>query len=481
MKIPQEVKKIIKELKDKGFKAFAVGGCVRDFLLEKEPNDWDVTTDATPDQIQKVFPESLYENKFGTVVVSTGSQVPSLKEVEITTYRIDETYSDKRHPDAVRFSKSLKDDLARRDFTVNAIAWDGKEIIDPFGGQDDLKKRLIRAVGEPKKRFSEDALRLMRAVRFAVQLDFEIEELTAKALKEQSGSLVFISKERIRDELIKILMTRKAAGGIQMLSDFGLLKHITPELEAGIGVGQNKHHIYNIWDHNLKSLDWAASKDWNLDVRIAALFHDIAKPQTKQGNGPDSTFYNHEVVGAKVTAQILERLHFPRKTIDKIVLLVRWHLFYYNVGEVTERSVRRLIRQVGIENMDDLLQLRFADRKGSGVPKEEPYKLRHLKFVIEKVSRDALSVKMLKVDGNDIMKLAKIEPGPKIGQILNILLDKVIDNPDQNQKEILEKQVLELSKLSKEKLAELAGISQEKMLAIEEAKEEQIKKKYFVK
>ncbi|MFH1188210.1 MAG: HD domain-containing protein, partial [bacterium] len=432
MTLPKEVKEIIKALENAGFEAYAVGGCVRDFILSNveglsiEPYDWDITTNAKPEEIQKIFKKSVYENDFGTVAVNTESENENLKIIEITTYRIEEKYTDKRHPDTVKFTNKIEDDLSRRDFTINAIAFDGKKFIDPFDGQKDIKNKIIRAVGEPQKRFNEDALRLMRAIRFAIQLNFAIEEKTAKAIKENSNDIVAISKERIRDELIKIIMTPYSSSGFELLRQFGLLKHIMPELEEGWGVSQNKHHIYTVWEHNLLSLDWAARHNYKLENRIASLMHDIGKPRTKNGSGSDATFYNHEVISAKMTIKILERLKFPKKIIEKVVLLVRYHLFYYNVEEVTESSVRRLVKNVGPENIDDLLEVRIADRKGSGVPKAEPYKLRHLRAIIEKVSRDPISVKMLKINGDDLMKILKIKPGPKIGYILNILLDEVL-------------------------------------------------------
>ena len=480
LKIPKEVEAVIKALNGAGFEAYAVGGCVRDFILEREPYDWDITTNAKPEEIQKIFPNSVYENAFGTVAVNTESKNERLKIIEITTYRIEEIYSDKRHPDAVKFTKKIEDDLARRDFTINAIAYDGKKFIDPLDGQKDLKNKIIRAVGEPSKRFNEDALRLMRAIRFAVQLDFSIEPKTTDAIIDNSNDIVAISKERIRDELIKTIMTKNAKPGIEMLQSFGLLKHIMPELEEGINVGQNKHHIYTVWEHNLRSLDWAAKSNYKLENRIAALLHDVGKPKTKQGEGLNSTFYNHEVLGAKMAAKILERLKFPKKFIEKVVLLVRYHLFYYNVEEVTESSVRRLVKNVGPENMDDLLEVRIADRKGSGVPKAEPYKLRHLRAIIEKVSRDPISVKMLKINGNDLMKILKIKPGPKIGYILNILLDEVLDDPQKNKKEYLTSQILKLDKKSLKELEKMCRMAQAKTQEVAEEEFKSIKKKYYV-
>jgi len=486
MTLPKEVKGIIKALEGVGFEAYAVGGCVRDFVLSNvkglsiEPSDWDITTNAKPEEIQKVFTKSVYENDFGTVAVNTESKNENLKIIEITTYRVEEKYTDKRHPDEVKFTKKLEDDLARRDFTVNAIAYDGKKFIDFFDGQKDIKNKIIRAVGNPDKRFNEDALRLLRAIRFAVQLNFAIEPETAKAIKKNANDLVAISKERIRDELIKIIMTENAKPGIEMLREFGLLKHILPEVEEGFAVGQNKHHIYTVWEHNLLALDWAVKHNYKLENRLASLLHDVGKPKTKRGDGLDSTFYNHEVVGAKMTAKILERLKFPKKFIEKVVLLVRYHLFYYNVEEVSESSVRRLVKNVGPENMDDLLEVRIADRKGSGVPKAEPYKLRHLRAIIEKVSRDPISVKMLKINGDDLMAMLKVDPGPKIGFILNILLDEILDDPEKNGKKYLSEQAKKLNGESLAKLEKMFKMAQDKTREAAEEEFKGIKSKFRV-
>jgi len=479
MEIPKEVKSVIDKLKKKGFQAYIVGGCVRDFLRGITPEDWDVTTNAKPKEIQKIFPKSFYENKFLTVTVKTGSKNPKLKEVEVTTYRLEAKYTDKRHPDEVKFAKSIKEDLARRDFTVNAVAMNA-EVIDPFGGQKDLEDKVVRAVGKPEDRFSEDALRMMRAVRFAATLSFTIEPETARAIKKNAALLRAISKERIRDELMKIIMSDKAEQGIELLRQLGLLKYIIPELEQGYGVSQNKHHIYDCYEHSLLSLKYAAGKGFNKYVRLASLLHDIGKPKTKRGQGENATFYGHEIVGAKMTSQILNLLRFPKKDIEKIVKLVRYHLFYYNVDEVTESSVRRLVRQVGPENMEELLQVRMADRIGSGVPKAEPYKLRHLKYVIEKVSQDPISVKTLKITGNDIMKKLDIKPGPKIGHILDILLGHVLNDPKKNKKDFLDKEIKKLDKISDKKLKELAEKARKEREKIVMKQDQMTKQKYWV-
>ena len=484
MEIPEEVKFIVERLKRNSFEAYIVGGCVRDFLRRVEPEDWDVTTNAKPTEIQKIFPKSFYSNKFFTVTIQTGSENPRLKEIEVTTYRLEAKYTDKRHPDEVKFAKTLKEDLARRDFAINAMALkivNGKlEIVDLFEGQKDLENKIIRTVGNPKERFSEDALRMMRAVRFATTLGFGIEKKTAEAISENSHWLKMISKERIRDEFLKIIMSAKAASGIELLRELGLLKYILPELEEGYKITQNKHHIYECYEHYLKSLDFAVKKNFNKFVRLAALFHDIGKPRTKKGQGPDATFYSHEIVGTKMTAQILNRLKFPKKEIEKITKLVRYHLFYYNPGEVGENSVRRLVRQVGPENMEELLQVRMADRIGSGCPKAEPYKLRHLEYLIEKVSRDPISVKMLEVNGEDVMRILKIQPGPKIGQILDILLGYVLEDPRKNKKDFLEKEIEKSGKLSDEELKTISQKARKEREKIEQKKDEMTKRKYWV-
>jgi len=487
MKIPEEVKFVIEKLRENNFRAYIVGGCVRDLLREVEPEDWDVATNAKPKEIGKIFLKSYLDNKFGTVTVLTGSQDQKLKEIEITPFRIDEKYSDKRHPDKIKWAKTIEEDLARRDFTINAIALKltearplRTEIIDSFEGQKDLKDKIIRAVGKAEDRFSEDALRMLRAVRFATSLDFQIEEKTSKAIQKNSIWLKMISKERIRDELMKIVMVKKAADGLELLRKLNLLKHIIPELEEGYGVSQNKHHIFECYDHYLNSLRYAAEKDYNKYVRWAALFHDIGKPRTKEGEGPDATFYGHEIVGAKMTAQILNRLKFSKKDIEKIVRLVRYHLFYYNVGEVSESSVRRLVRKVGPENMEELLEVRYCDRIGSGCPKAEPYKLRHLKYLIEKVALDPISVKMLKVSGDDVMRILDIKPSPGIGQILDILLGYVLTSPQKNKKEFLEKEIEKLAKLSEKELNSLTQKAREEREKIDVKRDQMTKKKYWV-
>ncbi|MFH1894774.1 MAG: HD domain-containing protein [Patescibacteria group bacterium] len=485
MEIPKEVIIIIKKLKKAGFEAYIVGGCVRDFLQDIEPNDWDVTTSARPEEIQKIFPKNFYENKFLTVTVKTKSKDEKIKEIEITTFRSEAGYSDKRHPDEIKFAQTLEDDLKRRDFTINALALrfssgQAYEIIDLFGGQEDLKNKIIRAVGQAQDRFAEDALRMMRAVRLAAVLDFKIEEKTEKAVRNNAANLKDISEERIRDEFIKTIDSPRASEGIELFRKLGLLKHIIPELEEGYGIGQNKHHIYECYDHNLRALAFAAKKGFGRDVRIASLLHDVGKPRSKKGEGQNATFYGHEIIGARMAEIILARLKFPKKDAEKIIKLVRHHLFYYNVKEVSDSSVRRLVREVGPEYMEELLQVRQADRIGSGVPKAEPYKLRHLKYVIDKVAQDPISAKMLKASGNDVMKVLKIGPGPKVGQILDILLGYVLEDPKKNNKKFLEEEIKKLGKFSEKTLISFSQKAKKERENVEVKRDEMTKAKYWV-
>ncbi len=490
MKIPEYVKNIVEKLEQAGFEAFVVGGCVRDLLLGKTPKDWDVTTNARPEDMLKVFSDGKYENIFGTVLVPIKSKNGETEDVvEVTTYRSEQGYSDRRHPDKITFEDSLEKDLSRRDFTINAMAIKLKvkskkskvenvdfEIVDLFGGQKDLQKHIIRAVGEPEDRFKEDALRMMRAVRFACQLKFSIEPKTERAIIKMAGGIKFISGERLRDEIIKILESEQAYEGIMRLHEYKLLQYILPELERGVGMDQNRHHIYTVFKHSVLSLKHTPNKKWQ--VRLASLLHDIAKPQTKRIIKGDATFYNHDIVGAKVTNKIMQRLKFSNADIEKVTTLVKNHMFYYNVGEVTESSVRRLIRKVGEENLADLIDLRIADRLGSGVPKAKPYKLRHLEYMMKKVRFDAVSVKMLKINGDGLMKILKIEPGPKIGAILDVLLSEVIEDQKLNNKEYLEKRSLELNEMD---LKELRDQAKEKIEEKKMEDDEEIKKEFYVK
>ena len=494
IKIPQYIQEIVQKIEAENFEAFLVGGCVRDILLGKEPKDWDITTSAKPEDVVRIFPDAKYENGFGTVMLPVKYLVENYTQdlgnlgvVEITTYRIESKYSDKRHPDDVKFADTLEEDLARRDFTVNALALriinseikNNLEIIDLFSGQEDLKSKIIRAVGEAEERFDEDALRMMRAIRFAVQLGFSIEEKTFSAIKKNVKSLIHISQERIRDEFEKIILSSAPAKGIEMLHDTGMLQYIIPEMEIGYDVTQSHHHYYGpyntVYKHLVASLEKCPSE--KLDVRLAAMLHDIGKPEVKRGQGENATFYNHEYVGARLAGQILQRLKFPAKIVERVVLLVKNHMFYYNVDEVGEAGVRRVVRKVGLENINDLIDVRIADRLGSGVPKAVPYKLRHFKFMVEKVSHDAVSVKQLKINGNDIIRELKIKSGPKIGAILDVLLAEVIEDAASNDKEKL---LMRASELGKEDILSLRSQAKQKIQEEQKEEEKMLAKKYHV-
>jgi poly(A) polymerase/tRNA nucleotidyltransferase (CCA-adding enzyme) len=507
IKISDNARFCLDTLTRKGFKAFIVGGSVRDYLMNKNPTDWDIATNATPEEIQEAFNDkttkflnnlssgdikTFYENDFGTVGVAfpISRETSSDEEheiIEITTFRSESSYSNSRHPDKVEWSKTIEEDLQRRDFTVNAIALfptNNKEniLIDPYNGQADLKKKIIKAVGDPDKRFSEDALRMMRAIRFEATLgdDWTIEENTKKAIKNNAGLLKKISQERLRDEFVRIINSPKAAEGIESLRQNGLLKYIIPELEQGYGVSQNKHHIFDCYQHNLEALAYSAKRNFSFSIRLASLLHDVGKPEVKSGNGESATFYNHEIVGAKMTKNIRNRLHFPKKDIAKITSLVRYHLFYYNIDEVKEASIRRLIKNIGAENVEDLLKLRMADRVGSGCPKAEPYKLRHLKYMIEKVSKDPISVKMLKVNGLDIMKMFDLRPSPRIGWLLEIILEEVLKDPTKNSHDTLIERLNELVTFPDNNLKKLFSQAKEEVGEIKNQEDKKTKKKYWV-
>lgn len=485
MNIPIYIKEIVKDLKVSGYEAYIVGGCVRDILLKKEPKDWDITTNARPEQILAVFKEAKYENDFGTVLLpiralATGNELKGALEdvVEITTYRSEQGYSDRRHPDEVKFETELDKDLERRDFTFNSLALDPdkpEDIIDFFGGQKDIRLKITRAVGEPSDRFKEDALRMLRAVRLSVQLGFTLEPKTQRAIVKLAGSLKFVSPERIRDELIKILSSDRPAEGIFLLQECKLLQYILPELEQGLKIAPARHHLYPVFQHNVLTLKYCPSREW--PVRLAALLHDVAKPKTHQIIKGIATFYNHEYLGAKMVDKIMSRLKFSNEDRFRVVNLVKNHMFYYNVGEVTAASVRRLIVKVGRENLQDLIHLRVADRLGSGTPKAMPYKLRHLQYMLEKVQNDPVSVKMLKINGDRLMKILNIAPGPKIGAILDVLLSEVIEEPGFNTTEYLEKRALELAELN---LEELRAKAKEVIEEKRQEDDQNIKKHYKV-
>lgn len=484
-KILEEVSHVTKALKDAGFQAFLVGGCVRDLFMRRKPKDWDITTDATPEEIIPLFPKTFYENNFGTVgVVNEETKDETLKIIEITPYRIESSYSDHRRPDSVQFSKNILDDLKRRDFTINAIAYDVEtgEIIDPFFGVADLARSIIKTVGEAKDRFFEDGLRILRAVRFHVELGFPLDHEVEKSILENKDILKEVSRERIKDEFVKIIMSDNPGGGLMILKKLGLLTYIIPELEEGIGVEQNKAHAFDVWTHLIKTVQHSADKKYPLHVRLGALLHDIAKPKARRWDNEAKqwTFYGHEVIGSHVTKKILEDLRFSRETIEKVTNLVRWHMFFSDTEKISLSAVRRLVANVGKENVWDLIDMRGCDRIGTGRPKENPYRLRKYKAMVEEVMRDPISVGMLKIDGKKIMEVLDITPGPKVGQILNALLEEILEDPSLNTEEYLNKRTIELSRMSDKELKKLSEEGKKKKEIEEEKEIKEIRGKHHV-
>ena len=432
--LPKEVLDIFEKMEPAGYEIYLVGGAVRDLLLGKVVDDWDFTTNATPEQILEVFTDGFYDNKFGTVGIPAQSE--DFDPHEITTYRTEHGYSDSRRPDKIEWGKSLQEDLQRRDFTINAIAFN-KKIIDPFGGQKDLDKKLIRAVGDPHERFSEDALRLMRAVRIASELRFKIEDKTFEAIKTHAGLINKISKERVRDELLKIIMSPKPDEGILLLRDTEILQEILPELEKAFGVEQKspgRHHIYDVGTHLIMSLRYCKSDD--AITKLATLIHDIGKPSTyKKLDTGTITFYNHEVVGARIAKQIAERLRLSAKQTEKLWRLIRWHQFVLTETQ-TDSAIRRFIRNVGLENVEDMIHLRVADRLGGGA-KETSWRFEEFKKRLIEVQKQPFSVRDLKIDGTDVMRELNLKPGPRVGEILNQLFKEVEEKRVENEKELL--------------------------------------------
>lgn len=483
--IPKEVLRVSDALESAGFEAYLVGGCVRDLLVGREPKDWDVTTNAKPEEIEGLFENTYRNNDFGTVgVVNDDTEDPKLKVVEVTPYRIESGYSDARRPDTVTFSTSIEDDLKRRDFTVNAIAFRPKneETLDLFEGKEDIQEKRLRAVGVARERFAEDALRMMRAVRLAVELGFVIEAETMSAIAENAANLGRISKERIRDEFTRILESKQPMQGIIFLEKLQMLQYVAPDLLRGIGVEQNQAHAFDVYEHLLRTMQHGADKDWDFDIRLAGLFHDVSKPETRRWSDEkkDWTFHGHEVVSARVTKKALQELKFPKEKIERIVKLVRWHMFFSDPDQVTLSAVRRTIRNVGEENVWDLLKLRICDRIGTGRPKEQPFRLRKYTAMVEEALRDPISVKMLKIDGSRIMAISGENPGPKLGHTLHALLEEVLEDPSKNTEEYLESRAQILMKMPEAELMALGEKGKEKQQAEEDAALKQIERKHRV-
>jgi len=466
--IDSEAFTVVTTLHKAGYEAYLVGGCVRDLIIGREPKDWDITTNATPEQIIPLFEKTFYENSFGTVGVVLNEKV-----IEVTPYRIESEYKDGRRPESVSFSTKIEDDLGRRDFTINALAYCpiNKHLVDLFEGIKDIKNKTIRAVGEPKHRFQEDGLRVLRAVRFSAELGFTINKETETALYDSREMLEKIAKERIRDEFVKIIMSDNPMVSIFMCQKLDILKYIIPELEEGLRTEQNQAHSYTVFEHLLRSLQCAADKKYPFEVRLAALLHDIGKPESRRFSKEkgDYTFYGHEVIGARMSQKILERFNFPRKTIDLIVTFVRWHMFFSDTEQISLSAVRRMIANVGKENIWNLMNLRICDRVGTGRPKENPYRLRKYTAMIEQVLMDPISVSMLKIDGKHLMDMLHVEPGPKIGYILNAILEEVIEDPSKNELTKLEELAKKLNGMDIHELKKLA----DKGKKIKEVKEKE--------
>jgi poly(A) polymerase/tRNA nucleotidyltransferase (CCA-adding enzyme) len=482
--VPKEVHDIAHALKGAGYDAYLIGGCVRDLLLHKTPKDWDVTTNATPEQIQKIFPDSFYENVFGTVGIKTRVEDPTLAVVEVTPYREEGKYSDARRPDEVRFADTIVEDLRRRDFTVNAIAYDPitQQFVDLHEGIDDLNRKTLRAVGNPHERFAEDALRMMRAIRLSTELGFTVDPETMAGIASHASLLSQISSERIRDEFIKLINSTSPMQGLYIAQRVGLLTHIIPELEEGVGCTQNKAHAFDVFEHLLRSLQHAADSGWSLDIRLAALLHDIGKPATKRVDeaSGDITFYGHEVVGAKMAKKILERLKFPKDTTERVVSLIRWHMFFSDPDQITLSAVRRTIANVGGEHIWDLLNVRVCDRIGTGRPKAHPFRLRKYISMVEEALRDPVSVAMLKTGGQQIMEVSGEKPSRRVGWVLHALLEEVLDDPSRNTEEYLNARTLELLALPEKEL-ETLGEAGKRRKAEEDALEiEALRKKHRV-
>lgn len=464
-KIPDAILAVNNRFNKEGFEIYLVGGCVRDLILNRPTKDWDFTTNATPEEILKLFPDGFYDNTFGTVGLpaealakegipieeSTRNQV-----FEVTTFRSEKGYSNKRHPDKVTWGTSIEEDLKRRDFTINAIAIrltsfnHGKptefETIDPFHGKEDIEKKVIQAVGDPGLRFQEDALRLMRAIRLATQLSFSIEEKALDAITTNASLLHEISKERIRDEFLKILGSDFPYEGIMLLKNTSLLQYILPELLEGVGISQERpgrHHKSDVFTHNVLSLKFCTSLD--PIVRFATLIHDIGKPRVASADKEGFViFHNHEIEGSKMAAEVSERLRFSNKQKQKIVTLVRWHMFTVD-EKITDAAVRRFIRRVGLDNVKDMMDLRIGDRLGGGTQTAESWRLKLFKKRVEEQLAPApFGINDLAIDGNDIMKELGIKPGPKIGEMLQKLFEEVDEDLSKNTKDYLLKRIKEL-------------------------------------
>lgn len=493
--IPEPVSRVTDMLLKAGFEAYLVGGCVRDLVMDKTPKDWDVTTNAKPEQIIATFENSglkvVYENTFGTVMIinEEASLDSTTRQIEITPYRSETTYSDNRHPDSVSFSDTIEEDLKRRDFTMNALALDCSKrhlnqndiINDMFDGLNDISKRQIVCVGNPTERFTEDALRIMRAIRFSAQLGFSVSHETMEAMFHVKHLLKNISIERIRDEFVKIINSPNPIIGIGLMVKLDIMEFVIPELLEGIGCEQGGAHKYDVFEHLLHACQHAADKGFPFHVKLAALFHDIGKPRTRRpGTKKAYTFYGHEVVGARMAEKIMNRMKFPKADTDMVVKLVRNHMFFSDTEQITLSAVRRIIQKVGPENIWDLMKIRECDRVGMNKT-EAPYRLRKYFAMIEEALRDPISVSQLAIDGTFLINTLSVKPGRRMGWMLHALLEEVLEDPTKNTIETLSDRVKHLETLSDLELRTLGEKGKEKKEELEEEEVGKLHVKHGVK
>ena len=441
MEIPRAVEYILSHLEYNGFQGYLIGGSTRDIFNYKSPKDYDICTDATPEQVKKLFLKSYDTGiKHGTVTIVLKDENYEEVSYEITSMRREGVYKDNRSPEEVFYTDKLEEDVARRDFTINSIAIDvNRNVYDYFGGLKDIENKIIRCVGNSDDRFNEDSLRMMRAIRLSTQHNFTIEENTFKSIIKNAYLIQMISKERIRDELCKILMSNIPSNGIRLLQETGLLQYIIPELCECVGFEQHNHnHDKDVFEHILSVLD---NTPPILNIRLSALLHDIAKPMcfTLDENNIVH-FYYHHIEGEKLTEEISTRLKFDNKTINDVKILVREHMFSFNEESKIKTSViKKFINRVGIDNLENLFCLRIADIKGS--KNKDQNKIDNVTFLVGECHRiiaekQPLTVKDLKINGYDLMELG-IEQGFMIGKILNGLLEKVLENYELNDRDVL--------------------------------------------
>lgn len=487
--LPQKIKELALLFHAHNYELFLVGGSVRDLLMGKNPKDWDLTTNVSPETLlelaESVGIRAVYTNTFGTVsyVFEDEPLDSPLREAQITPFRTESAYEDGRHPTAVTWAQTIEEDLSRRDFTINAIAYNiaNDTLVDPFNGQQDIEDKILRTVGNPTERFTEDYLRILRLFRFSATLSFTISRETYEAIPPLVPNIAHLSQERIRDEFFKMIMSPTPEKVLHHLRETGILEIFLPELIEGYMCDQSRSHIYDVFTHNVKALQNAADNNFVLHVRLAALFHDIGKPRTKRFDPAQNlfTFYGHEVVGAKMSNKILLRLKAPLDLVDTVTKLVRYHMFLSDTEKVTHSAARRLVRNVGKELIWDLIDVRKCDRKGMG-KSEEPVRLRQFEVLIEEVIRDPISVAQLVIGGDDLMNTLKMKPGKRFGWILHGLLEEVIEDPSRNIKEYLLQRAGEMDQLSDPELQKIGEQGKETKEIADQKERDSIKEAYRV-